>query len=143
MTIESKMPKSANHRVMRNEPVEAGEIEGLRDAVGWEKLENNYDRILANSYTHFTVREDGRLLAFVNVISDGICDAFLVDLIVHPNFQRQGLGKAIVERAVEELTADGIKCIQVTFNPQLETFYRDCGFYIFKAGIIDNDHRET
>jgi GNAT superfamily N-acetyltransferase len=137
------MPKDTKYRVRRNEPVEAREVEGLRNAVGWEKLENKYDRILANSYTHFTVREDVRLLAFVNVISDGICDAFLLDLIVHPNYQRHGLGKAIVQRAVAELTADGIKCIQVTFNPEHETFYRDCGFHIFKAGIIDNDHREA
>jgi N-acetylglutamate synthase-like GNAT family acetyltransferase len=143
MTVESEMQKDANHRVRRNEPVEATEIECLRSAVGWEKLENKYDRILANSYTHFTVRADDRLIGFANVISDGICDAFLVDLIVHPNYQRHGLGRVIVERAVADLTADGIKCIQVTFNPEHESFYRDCGFHIFKAGIIDNDHREA
>jgi ribosomal protein S18 acetylase RimI-like enzyme len=128
--------------IKRDEPVAAREIEDLREAVGWERFENKYDRVLPNSYAHFTVREGPQLLAFVNVVSDGLSDAFLVDLIVHPSVQRRGIGRELVESAVAALTADGIKCIQVTFNPELEKFYRDCGFYIFKAGIIDNDHRE-
>ena len=140
--VDSDMPKPMSYQIERDKPVEAKEIESLRAAVGWEQLENKYDRILANSYAHFTVREDQQLLAFVNVISDGIDDAFLVDLIVHPSVQRRGLGRALVYAAVTALRADGIKCIQVTFNPELESFYRDCGFHIFKAGIIDNDHLE-
>lgn len=129
-------------QIKRNDVVTATEIEDLRAAVGWERLENKYDKILANSYAHFTVRDDDRLLAFVNVISDGIGDAFLVDLMVQPSVQRRGIGRALVEAAVAALTADGIKCIQVTFDPELESFYQDCGFHIFRGGIIDNDHRE-
>ena len=66
---------------------------------------------------------------------------FLVDLLVHPDFQGKGLGRRLVAEAVAQLTADGIKCIQVTFNPEHEAFYRSCGFHIFKAGIIDNGGR--
>lgn len=56
-----------SHHVARNEPVKAREIEDLRAAVGWERLEGKYERILANTYAHFSVRDDQRLLAFVNV----------------------------------------------------------------------------
>ena len=129
--------------VKRDEPVQAEEIEALRAAVGWERFENKYDRIIANSYSHFTVRRDGVLVGFVNVISDGIGDAFLVDLMVHPDIQRRGVGRALVEAAVAALTADGIKCIQVTFDAYLEDFYRSCGFYIFRAGIIDTDEKRS
>jgi ribosomal protein S18 acetylase RimI-like enzyme len=132
---------SLKGEIRRDEAVDPQEIEELRIAVGWERFENKYDRVLANSYSHFTVRESQALVGFVNVISDGVGDAFLVDLIVHPNVQHRGLGKAIVETAVAALTSDGIKCIQVTFNPELESFYRNCGFHIFKAGIIDNVRR--
>ena len=128
-------------QIKRNDVVTAKEIEDLRAAVGWERLENKYEKILANSYAHFTVREGSQLLAFVNVISDGIGDAFLVDLMVLPSVQRRGIARALVDAAVVGLTRDGIKCIQVTFDQELESFYRDCGFHIFKAGIIDNDRR--
>ncbi len=125
-------------QIERDKPVTAGEIENLRSAVGWDRFEHKYDRILKSSYAHFTARDGRRLIAFLNVISDGVGDAFLVDLMVHPDFQRRGFGKAIVSRAIEDLTADGIRCIQATFKPEDEVFYRSCGFYIFKAGIIDS-----
>jgi GNAT superfamily N-acetyltransferase len=137
------MHEDLSKQVRRDEPVKAEEIEALRIAVGWEKFENKYDRIIPNSYTHFTIRKEGQLVGFVNVISDGIGDAFLVDLMVHPDIQRRGLGRALVGAAVTALTADGIKCIQVTFNPNLEEFYSSCGFYIFRAGIIDTDEKST
>jgi hypothetical protein len=78
--------KHASQDIKRGEVVRAREIEDLRAAVGWERLPDKYDKILANSYTHFTMREDNELVGFVNV-------------------------------------------------------YRDCGFYIFRGGIIDNDER--
>jgi GNAT superfamily N-acetyltransferase len=132
-----RMTERVHCEIKRNESVAAREVEDLRASVGWERLENKYDTILANSYAHFTVRENTRLIAFLNVISDGIGDAFLVDLMVHPTAQRHGIGRALVLFAISALRHDGIKCIQVTFDRELESFYRGCGFYIFRGGIID------
>ena len=137
------MTQPIDPQIKRNEVVTAKEIEDLRASVGWDRFENKYDKILANSYAHFTVREASQLLAFVNVISDGIGDAFLVDLMVHPSAQRRGIGRALVDAAIAGLTCDGIRCIQVTFDSKLESFYRECGFHIFRGGIIDNDDQES
>jgi ribosomal protein S18 acetylase RimI-like enzyme len=71
-------------------------------------------------------------------LSDGIGNAFLVDLVVHRDYQRDHIGTAIVKQAVRDLTDDGVQCIEVTFNPENEAFYKSIGFHIFKAGIIDN-----
>lgn len=136
------MRQPIDPQIKRNEVVTAREIEDLRASVGWDRFENKYDGILTKSYAHFTVREASQLLAFVNVISDGIGDAFLVDLMVHPSAQRRGIGRALVDAAIAGLTSDGIRCIQVTFDSKLESFYRECGFHIFGGGIIDNDDRE-
>ena len=110
------MTKRTDQQIQRNEVVAAKEIEELRAAVGWERLEDKYDKILANSYAHFTLREDGQLLAFVNILSDGIVDAFLLDLMVYPSIQRRGVGKALVDAAIAGLTNDGIRCNHVTFD---------------------------
>lgn len=136
------MTRRRDQHIQRNAVVAAEEIEELRAAVGWERLENKYDQILANSHTRFTLREDGGLIAFVNVLSDGMVDAFLLDLMVHPSIQRRSVGKALVDAAIAGLTNYGIRCIHVTFDAELEGFYRGCGFHIFKGGIIDNDHRD-
>ena len=128
--------------VERDQPVKSKEINALRDSVGWDHENGKYDIILKRTYTHYTVRSQGKLIGFINILSDGIGDAFLVDLMVHPEFQRKGIGRAIVKQAVQDLTADGVQCIQVTFNPENESFYRKLGFHIFKAGIIDNKPME-
>ena len=56
------MPTHKIQQIKRNDVVTAKEIEDLRAAVGWERLENKYDKILANSYAHFTLRERSHLL---------------------------------------------------------------------------------
>jgi GNAT superfamily N-acetyltransferase len=124
--------------IYRNAQLSGKQIEDLRVAVGWDRMDGYYDRILARSYAYFSVHaDDESLIAFVNVISDGIGDAFLVDLIVHPDYQNRGIGQALVTRAIEKLRADGIRAIEVIFEPRLETFYRVCGFHILQSGIID------
>ncbi len=134
---------SAVCHIGRDKPVTAAEIEDLRCSVGWDRFEDKYDQILPNSYTHFTVYDANRLIGFLNVISDGIGDAFLLDLMVAPDFQKRGIGKALVKKAVTDLTMDGIRCIHATFSPDLEGFYTKCGFPIFSAGIIDTVQRDT
>jgi GNAT superfamily N-acetyltransferase len=124
--------------IHRNAKLSGKQIENLRVTVGWDRMEGYYDRILARSYAHFSIlNDDGSLIAFVNVISDGIGDAFLVDLMVDPDYQDRGIGQALVTQAIEELRADGIRAIEVIFEPRLETFYRACGFHILQSGIID------
>jgi len=125
--------------VIRQASLSGVSVEQLRAAVGWDRMDGLYDRILTQSYTHFSVMGNSMLIGFMNVLSDGIADATLLDLMVHPTYQGKGLGKALVEHAVRELIADGIQFIQVVFEPSLENFYRACGFSIIKAGVIDRN----
>ncbi|MDP7396788.1 MAG: GNAT family N-acetyltransferase [Lentisphaeria bacterium] len=125
--------------IERDDPVSGTAIEALRLAVGWDEEAGKYDRVPANAWMHLTVRDRGRLIGYVSVVSDGICNAFIADLMVHPGFQRRGIGTAVVRRAVRELHADGVRGVHVTFTPELEPFYRACGFLVIMGGIIDND----
>ena len=124
--------------VARDGPVEPREIEELRAAVGWDRCVGTYDRILREHYAHYTVRApNDQLIGYMSVLSDGVADAFLLDLMVHPGYQDDGVGTRLVRRAVADLKHAGVQCVQVTFNEGLEPFYAQCGFHIFKAGIID------
>ena len=129
--------------ISKDGPVHAGEIEELRAAVGWDRSEGIYQHVLHRHYAYYTARgEDGSLVGYVSVLSDGIADAFLLDLMVHPEYQRAGLGSRLVRTAVAEMKRAGIRCVQVTFSDHLEPFYAQCGFHIFKGGIIDFEHME-
>ncbi|HCN08506.1 MAG TPA: GNAT family N-acetyltransferase [Lentisphaeria bacterium] len=128
-----------NFTIERDNPVSGTAIEALRLEVGWDKEAGKYDQILANAWMHLSVRDRGRLIGYVNVISDGTSNALIADLMVHPSFQRRGIGTAIVRRAISELHTDGVRGVHVTFTPELEPFYRACGFLVIMGGIIDND----
>jgi GNAT superfamily N-acetyltransferase len=118
-------------------PVIDAEIGELRSAVKWDHDAGTYDRVLKGVHTYFVARDKEKLIGFVSVISDGAADAFLVDLMVHPDYQKQGLGKELVQRAIKYSKSIGVQCIHVTFNRTEEEFYRNCGFHIFGGGIID------
>ena len=124
--------------IVRNGNVEPAEIEDLREAVGWERCEGTYASILHRHYTYYTVRaQDGSLIGYVSVLSDGISDAFLLDLMVHPSAQRTHIGMRLVERAIQDMQDAGVRCMQVTFSEDMREFYVKCGFHIFGGGIID------
>jgi len=124
--------------VERDRPVTPTEIAKLRESVGWEPGESSLEQMLRGSYSHFTIRHKQQLVAFLNVVSDGIGDALLVNIIVHPQHQKQGLGTKFVSTAIASLTADGIQCIWTTFIPKNEPFYLNCGFKILRSGVVDN-----
>ena len=129
--------------INRDGPVEPDEIEDLRASVGWERTDGTYTEVLRHHFTHYTVRNDnGDLIGYLSVLSDGIADAFLLDLMVHPQHQKCGLGTHLVMRAVADMQAAGIQCVQVTFDENLAPFYAQCGFHIFGGGIIDFKNME-
>ncbi|MBT4819736.1 MAG: GNAT family N-acetyltransferase [Lentisphaerae bacterium] len=124
--------------IITNGPVTPTEIEELRALVGWERCEGTYEQILKRHDAYYVARtEDGLLVGYASVLSDGIADAYLIDLMVHPQHQRAGLGSSLVKRAEEDVRKRGIQCLQVTFDRSLASFYAACGFHIFGGGVID------
>lgn len=79
------------------------EIEELRSSVGWDNKTGSFLVLSKRLYTYFTARKDGKLIGFIDILSDGIADAYLQDLVVHPDFQRKGIGSKLVKRAIRFL----------------------------------------
>jgi GNAT superfamily N-acetyltransferase len=126
------------HEIIRDGHVAPEEIEDLRKAVGWDRCEGTYSAILKRLYAYYIVRtEDGRLIGYMSILSDGISDAFLLDLMVHPDFQGGRIGSQLVRRGIQDVKDAGIRCVQVTFDENLREFYTRCGFHIFGGGVID------
>jgi hypothetical protein len=45
----------------------------------------------------------------------------------------------MIKRAILILKSDTVKCVQVTFHPEMESFFKQFEFHILKSEIIDND----
>ena len=78
-----------------------------------------------------------QLVGFCNVGWDGGKHAFLLDLTVRPNHQRQGIGTQIVKHAIEQTRANRMQWLHVDYPPHLAEFYQGCGFQHTAAGLID------
>jgi ribosomal protein S18 acetylase RimI-like enzyme len=114
------------------ELVDLIESHGGSPRGGW------WDRIRPHSFGWVTARtEDGLLVGFVNVVSDGGDHAFLLDTKTRGSFQRRGIGTRLVALAAEHARAAGHEWLHVDFDPHLRAFYFDaCGFESTDAGLI-------
>ncbi len=78
----------------------------------------------------------GTLVAWCAILSDGVRHAVLIDVIVHPAWQRRGVGLALVSEAIGRIQASGVTIIHVDFVPEHQAFYERCGFQTGLGGII-------
>jgi GNAT superfamily N-acetyltransferase len=131
------MPEHAVTFVV-NPAVEARAIVALRQAVGWDGLAGDYPAALAGYWaTVGGFDATDTLVAWCAILSDGVRHAVLLDVIVHPDWQDRGVGRALVGRAVEHIRAQGITIIHVDFLPDVAAFYERCGFRIGLGGIYE------
>jgi GNAT superfamily N-acetyltransferase len=123
-----------------NPAVSAGAIIALRAAVGWQGLEQDYPAALQGYWASIGGFDSaGDLIAWCAILGDGVRHAVLLDVIVHPAWQRQGIGRALVRRAVEHCLAHGVTIIHVDFLPERAAFYERCGFRIGMGGIYQRE----
>lgn len=78
------------------------------------------------------------LVGFVHAVWDGGIHAFLLDTVVDPDHQRQGVGRLMVQALLGDLKDRGISWVHVDFEPDYLDFYLSaCGFGATSAGLLD------
>jgi GNAT superfamily N-acetyltransferase len=74
----------------------------------------------------------------VNVVWDGVVHAWIQDTMVAVRGRGQGVGRRLVEVAVEGARAAGCEWLHVDFDDGLKPFYYDaCGFGPTNGGLIE------
>jgi len=109
--------------IEKNGDVSPKEIADIRESVGWGRNEEAYPEVLKRHSAYFTYRNSaGKLIGYVSVLSDEVADAFVLDLMVDPECQREGIGLSLVESVLDYVEFLGIQCLHVTFQDHLEEF---------------------
>lgn len=105
--------------------------------AAWQGFtEKRFGAVLDRSLTWVAAWRGEQLVGFVNVATDGGAHAFVLDTTVHPDVQRQGVGRRLVAMAVEQARAAGAVWMHVDYEPHLDGFYRGCGFRPTVAGLL-------
>lgn len=85
-------------------PPTAEEFVELRSACGWGAVEPTIaERALAAGMVNAVARDGDRLAGFGRVVGDGVLYFYLQDVIVHPDYRGQGVGRLIVETLLADV----------------------------------------
>ena len=109
------------------------ELEQLCDAVGWSRRPiRRVRRALQNSLLLVGLwRHDPRLpklVGFARCTGDGIVDATVWDVAVHPLYQGAGLGKQLMAYTLDLLREQRVQRVSLFADPGVVAFYKNQGW---------------
>lgn len=75
-----------------------------------------------------------RLVGFARAVTDGYFRAYIEDVVVHPDYQRQGIGRQLLTRLLDELAQ--IDVISLFCQTELAPFYERLGFKVRGKQVV-------
>lgn len=104
----------------------------LFETTGWnhkyQLSPDDLDRANQHSWLVVCAYDEDKLVGFGRVVTDHVMHAMIFDMIVLPQYQRQGIGTRILKRLVDRCVALGIKDIQLFCAEGKRAFYEKNGF---------------
>lgn len=114
--------------ISMQDTLEQSEVIALYRANEWSSAEkpDQLLKALRNSHSLVTARRNGQLIGIGNAISDGYLVVYYPHMLVHPNHQRRGVGRQMMQ-AMQEKYA-GFHQQMLTADGDAIDFYKSLGF---------------
>jgi GNAT superfamily N-acetyltransferase len=101
----------------------------LKAAVAADRFDNGrtpqeYRRSHENSHAVVFGRVGGEFVANGRILSDGVCNAYLVDIWTAAPHRRRGVGREVVRRLVATVPGQHV----ALFTDDMQAFYEALGF---------------
>lgn len=118
-------------KITKETSVSIDEVLHLYQAVGWTNYTNQpqmLEQSLAHSLAIYVARDGEEIVGLVRLVGDGFSSVFVQDLIVLPNYQRQGIGSDLMKEALGDYK--NAYQVQLATEQTEKTlgFYRSLGF---------------
>jgi ribosomal protein S18 acetylase RimI-like enzyme len=130
----------------RKEQAPAVEIRDSLEGVDWERLEAIFQAVGWKWHTLDKIRPafersqhvafayvEGELAGCARALTDDLFYAAIYDMVVHPDFQRKGVGKAVMSHLLERL--QGLCFVHLTSTRGNEAFYWKLGLRKHKTAM--------
>ena len=127
-------PIMDNIRIQAVKQADSAQVLELYRLAGWWQTDDNpsyldmVQGIIEKTHCFVIATLGDRIIGMGRAISDGVSDAYIQDVTVHPDLRGQGIGKAIIGKLVERLKADGLQWIGLISEPGYQGFYSSLGF---------------
>lgn len=112
-------------------PTDLREVISLYRAVGWTVYADAPDVLeaaLVGSSMVVVARLAGALVGLARVVSDGATICFLQDVLVHPEAQRRGIGRRLVQAALQPYASVRQKVLLTGDEASQRAFYEALGY---------------
>jgi predicted N-acetyltransferase YhbS len=101
----------------------------LKEIAGWNQTVADWRRFLsANPAGCFVAEHDGRVIGTVTTIVYEDRFAWIAQLLVDPEHRGQGIGAALLKRAISYLDSQNIPCMKLDATPLGKPLYQKLGF---------------
>lgn len=121
-------------------------IHNNKENISWTELKDIYRLVGWNNHTEQKIKQifeastlvtvackDSRIVGFGRALSDGVFNAAIYDVVVHPDFQGLGIGKRIMENLLYHLR--DISCVHLISTTGRVEFYEGLGLRHVKTAM--------
>ena len=116
------------------------DVLALYQAVGWNMYTRDpkkLERAIAQSLSVMGAYDGDQLVGLIRAVGDGETILFIQDLLVLPSYQRQGIGRQLVNALVDQFPQVRQRVLLTDDQPQTRAFYENIGFVqSSKVGVI-------
>lgn len=134
--MENNIEYRYNTKINKNQLVD------LFKSVGWKTAEypNRLYKAVNNSEYVMSVWKSNDLIGLISAISDGAINVFITYLLVKPEYQRQGLGKVMMNDFCKKFDGYGRRILSTELDK--EKYYNKFGFNIDGIVMFNKDWKE-
>lgn len=107
------------------------ELIGLYTSVGWSAYTRDPDLLeaaVSGAHLVVTARVDGVLVGLVRTVSDGATIVYVQDVLVRPEHQRTGVGRALLAEVLRRYDHVRQTVLLTDAEPGQRAFYESLGF---------------
>ena len=114
-----------------NPQLDFGAVLDLYASVGWSNYTNRprqLEQAFHQSLFVIAAYDDEELVGLIRAVRDGLTIVFIQDLLVYPHYQRQGIGRSLLQKTLERFK--DVYQIQLATEQSDKnlTFYQELGF---------------
>lgn len=105
-------------------------VHALYDSVGWSAYTKDMEKLLRGIQNSFTITayKEQELIGLVRYITDEETILFVQDLLVKPDFQRQGVGGELLDRVLNKHPEVNQNLLLTDRTENTISFYKRQGF---------------
>jgi GNAT superfamily N-acetyltransferase len=103
--------------------------DSVRAAAGWNQTVADWERFLvAEPEGCFLAEWNGEPTGTATTFVYGSALAWIGMVLVHPDYRRRGIGRALLEKCIGHLRQRGVRCIKLDATPAGKKVYDGLGF---------------